>query len=553
MGIRDTLIKAGLEAAKGVGQTLIDVADGNPFWKADPTSDEGNETAPGGAMQDTAQNAPAPTMPADDDPRSLFWDPFTVVEQLGYKERPSSVTYGTLRAMLWRMPIMQAIVKLRTDQVASFATPQQDRYQLGFRIKLRDSEQEPTPEDKKFIEQMQTMIMRTGITDNPRGRDTFEDFLKKYTHDSLLYDQGCFEIVQNRKQQPAEFYAVDSSTIRIADTARVYMNEDLSDAVRYVQIYDNMVVTEYTQEQLCFGVRNKRSDLRLYGYGTSEMEMLISTVTSMLYAWEYNKKFFSQGSTAKGLLNFKGSINDKQLRAFRRHWYNMVSGIENAWRSPVTNAEEVQWVSMQESNKDMEFSQWMDFLIKVSCAVYNTDPIELNFKYGNTGQKAAMGESNNREKILESRERGLRPLLRHIATQLNHNIIWPINESFEFAFVGLDAMTRDELATLNQKRVKTVRTVNELRAEEDLEPIEGGDVILDPVYAQLKQGAAGQPGAEGLDGAAPPEQPGPEDVTDDEVDGDSDIDFDALLADLEDDDDEDDDEPMERSMVRIEL
>ncbi len=275
------------------------------------------------------------------------------------------------------------------------------------------------------------------------------------------------------------------------------VNEDDDKQVRYVQIYDGMVIAEYTQEEMCFAVRNPRNDIRLYGYGTSELEMLVPSITSLLWAWDYNSKFFSQGSAAKGIINFKGAVPENQLKNFRRHWYQMLSGVENAFRTPITNAEELQFINMQTSNRDMEFSAFMDFLIKTVCSMYQMDPIEVNFKYGNTGQKGGMGEANNKEKILESRERGLRPLLRFMAANINRHIVWPMNENFEFEFVGLDAKTKGEIADDNTKRVKTIMMVDELRAEEDLPPLPdgSGQVVLDPVWMQamtMKQQAAQQ-------------------------------------------------------------
>ena len=555
MGIRDVLTGVARVAATGLGDALLSYAE-TPFEKAAKTQtdaehgdpDEGPRATPGGSQQDTAASSPVPTEPTPDNPKSLFWDPFAIIEQLGYKERPSSITYGTLRAIVWKTPVIQAIIQTRVNQLASFATPQHDRYQLGHRIKLRESDKEPTPQDKQWMNQAETFLARTGVTDNPRGRETFETFLRKLAWDSLVYDQCTFEVVPNREGTPAEFYAVDASTMRIADSASTYQNEDAKEQVRYVQVYDGMIISEYTQEELCFGIRNPRTDIRLYGYGVSELEMLINCITSLLWAWEYNQKFFSQGSAAKGILNFKGPVPERQLKSFRRHWYAMLSGVENAWRTPITNSDELQWISMQSTNRDMEYNAWMDFLIKVACSMYSMDPVEVNFKYGNTGQKGGLQEANNKEKITESKERGLRPLLRFIAGCINRHIIWPMNENFEFTFVGLDAKTQDDVATLNQKRVKTMMTVDELRAEDDLPPLpdKKGEIILDPTWLQnaMGQQAAAEGGPPGMEGG-PPGAEGDEDEEEGSTFGD--VDFDKLLAE---EDEEDEEEPKKPEPVR---
>ncbi len=486
---------------------------------------EGPE-ATGGSGKDTAKSNPPPTEPSDNEPKSIFWDPFAIVEQLGYKDRPSQVTYGTLKAMAWRTPVIHAIIQTRVQQVAAFCKPQHDRYQLGFRIKLRDASKEPTKAERSWIQQMEALITRTGVTEHPRGRDNFETFLRKITWDSLVYDQMAFEVVENRKGDPCEWYAVDASTMRLADSASTYLNEDLDDAVRYVQIYDGQVIAEFNQNELCFGVRNPRTDIRLFGYGVSELEMLIPTVTSILWAFEYNQKFFSQGTAPKGIINFKGTVPEHQLQQFRRHWHMMAGqGVTNAWRTPITASDELQYINLQQSSRDMEFNAWMDFLIKVAASMYSMDPIEVNFKYGNVGQRSGLQEQNNKEKITESKERGLRPLLRFIAEKINQHIVWPINEAFEFDFVGLDAATKDQMADLNQKRVKTMVTIDEIRAEDDLSPLPDGmgEVILDPTWMQWAQMKMGQAmGGEGGGQMGEGEEEGGE--------GEEDMDFERMLA-----------------------
>jgi hypothetical protein len=526
MGIRDRVADYSRRAAS----VLLEFADGVSFAKADDEPEVGtewdNELAARGAEPQ------APTEKAETDPKAMLWDPFAIVEAVGYKERPSALNYQTLSTMVWRVPVLQAVIGTRVNQVASFAQPQRDRFMTGFRVKLRDSEARPKGADKKFAKDMEGILMRTGVTANPRGRDDFASFLRKVVWDSMVYDAMTFEIVPNRKGQPAEWYAVDATTIRLADTPKLFYDEDDEKEIRTVQIYDSMVIAEYTAREMAFCVRNPRTNIRQHGYGTPELESLIKAVTSLLYAWEYNQKFFVQGSTQKGILNFKGAIPEKQLRAFRRQWYQMVSGVENAWRTPIVNSEDVQWVSMHTNNRDMEYSAWVDFLIKITCAVFLMDPIEVNFKYGNTGSQRAMFEAANKQKLTESKDRGLKPLLRFVARAINKYILWPIDENFEFVFMGLDAQTPEELAKLNQMRVKTIYMVDELRAENDLPPLPDGkgQVILDPTWMQYQQaammqgqqGGPGAPGpqgaAQGGDGAPSPAETDPNESTGDDAD-----------------------------------
>ena len=327
-----------------------------------------------------------------DGPKGLYWDPYTLVEQLGYKERPTAVTYPTLETMVWRVPLINAIILTRTNQVAGFCRPQQDKFSYGYRIKLRDSKRHPTPAEQKEIKRLEDFILTTGYTDDPRCRPTFESVMRKSTRDLLTFDQLNWEMSLNRRGKPAAWYVLDAATIRLADTYSLQPEMDL-DAIRAVQVYDQVVINEFTARELIFEVMNPRSNIRAQGYGTSPIELLVSTITQLLWAVQYNSNIFTQGSSVPGIVNLKGAIPEKQMRAFRREWYQMVSGVENSHRQPVTNADDIQWIPMHPSNRDMEFGAWLDFLIKTACACFLMDPVEINFKYGTSGQRCYSPET----------------------------------------------------------------------------------------------------------------------------------------------------------------
>lgn len=426
--------------------------------------------------------------PAKDDPKALLYDPFAVIDQLGYKDRPSGITYQTLAQMTYRVPVVAGIVQTRINQVANFAVLQPNDREPGFQIRLREKEKPPTKKEKQRADDIGRWLLNTGSSQS-LGKDTFEQFLRKLTRDSLTYDAATFEVVPNRKDEPADFYAVDAATIRIADLPPGAEFQDEPDRARYVQIYDEVVIAEFAIRELCFGVRNPRTGIRLNGYGFSELEMLLSTITAMLWAFTYNQKFFSQGSATKGVLNFKGSIPDSKLDSFRRHWYAMISGVQNAWRTPITNADELQWINLHASNRDMEFSAFFDFLIKVACGVYQFDPAEINFSYGNTGQTSQMFQAPAEQRIKGSKDRGVRPLLRSFASWINRYLIWPIEPDMELDFVGLNPRDASEVIDQEKKQVSYKMTVDEIRAKDDLEPLPDGkgEILLDPTWLQFSQ------------------------------------------------------------------
>ena len=256
----------------------------------------------------------------------------------------------------------------------------------------------------------------------------------------------------------------------------------------YVQVWNGTIKRAFKFDELAYSVSNPRTDLRSNGYGLSEIEQLINTITAQLWAEEYNRNFFKQGASPKGILNIRGdNIAPEQLEAFRRAWTANVAGVENSWRTPVLQSEEIQYVNMQSTNMEMEYSRWMEYLIKLICGVYLIAPEEIGFSFTAGGMQQPMVETNNEWRLKASKDRGLRPLLKFYADSLNRTIIDQIDDSFYLDFVGLDELTERERIELRQQQVQYFRTVNEIRIDEDLSPLEDGDIVLNPAYLQFIQ------------------------------------------------------------------
>jgi hypothetical protein len=509
--------------------------------------------------------AQLPPEPATDDTKSLLYDPFALIDQLGYRDRPTGLTYETLREMAKKVPTYTSILQTRLTQVKSFGQRQTDERDPGFGVVLRDSKRTPTRKDEQRMRDLEDWLLLTGTPRPPnrpqrpsklrglqggylpgmplgQGRDDFKTFLHKLTRDALILDQGCFEIVRNKKGLPAEFYAMDGATMRLADVPPGAETEQDPQQVKYVQTYDEIIISEFAAHEMCFGVRNPRTDIRVNGYGFSELEMLINVITATLWSFEYNRRFFGQGTAARGILNFKGSVPDKKIDNFRRQWKMMIAGVNNAHRTPMTSVDDVQWIDLHSSNRDMEFSAWMDWLIKVTCAVCAFDPAEINFNYGNTGQSSQMFATPVESKVKESKDKGLKPLLQDLAQWLNTHLIWPLDPNFEFQFLGLTSKSADQSIDLAMKESKYKKTVDEIRAEDDLPPLPDGKgaVILDPTWLQFSQAAdmaaqqeeMGQAGMGGEEDAQPGDvigmaQGGAQEPTGDVSEG---VDFESLFG-----------------------
>jgi hypothetical protein len=460
--------------------------------------------------------------------KAIVADPFALIQQMGFKDKPFSLTFDTLKKMATRNSVVAAILQTRINQVSSFTQPARfTKDGVGYEITMRDPKVQPSEVDKRMIMALESFIDNCGFSYDP-SRDNFDTLVRKVLRDSLMYDQLCFEIVEDRRGLPAEIFAVDASTVRAAevkfDTNKDYptMTDITSDydETQWVQVIDNIVISEFTGKELAFAVRNPRTDINIQPYGLAELEILVHQVTSHLWAEEYNSRYFSQGGTTKGILNLKGqNISKEQLDAFRRQWTAQVAGMTGAWKTPVVSVDGLEYINVSQSNREMEYEMWMNYLINISCAVFQIDPAEVNFpNRGGAGGSSGggLGDGGIEDRLQSSKDKGLRPLLRFLESTVNRYIIRRFSDKYTFNFVGLDKESEKDKVALTDKQIRSYKTINEVRKEKDLDPIEDGDVILDPTYtnyllqkqqndmmaqqgdpndpnAQMAQGGQGQP------------------------------------------------------------
>lgn len=407
----------------------------------------------------------------------------TFMDLGGYREKSDKLSYEYLKYIAINTAPIAAIINTRVNQIGAFTKPARfSDTGLGFKIRLKDKNIVPTKVESDEMEQLEDFISKCGkFTD--RKRDNFDTFLRKVMRDSLIYDQLNFEMVQDSNGKIVAFYPVDASTIRVAT------GEKVEDA--YVQVLNGEVVAGFTEDEMAMAIRNPRTDIYTAPYGLSEIELIVKQLSSYIEAEDYNMRFFQQGGMTKGILNIKqdpaGVAGQGSLESFKRQWRTQVTGQTGAWKIPVFQLPgEVEFINISQSGGEMVFEKWVNYLINISCAVYGIDPAEINFPNngGVGGNGGGIFEGNNEAKYKNSRNKGLYPTLQFIENTINTHIISKFSDKYVFVFDGMNDLSYEARTRLDKEKTNTYLTVNELRQEKGLEPIKGGDVILNPYYMQ---------------------------------------------------------------------
>lgn len=438
--------------------------------------------------------------------QSVFFDPNDLSGNgKGFKDSKGILSFEVLRRM-GNIHIIRSIVNTRIEQIQNFLHFSEDDQKEGFTIRkktslFKEGKKEISSAEKKKIEEIVEFLMNSGFNEKWDNIDDFQTFVRKIAFDSLTLDQLAFEVVRDKGWNIKKYRAVDASLIRFLDSVDPKQRERLEDyrfkgyLPRFCMTWDEQILINPTTKEpilyypweLGFGIRNKSSDIRKNGYGTSELEILVELITGVLWSIQYNMNNFSIGSTPKGFINVKNAnISDSNLNEFRQAWSQMMTGVRNAKRTPVINGIDLEWIDLDKSNREMEYQEWAQFLVIMVCSVYRIDPSELGFSFKNQAQ--LFGQDGQKARLQHSREKGLKPILIFLENIITKYIVSEIDEDYEFVFTGIEVEDEETQVNLDKTKLESgmvsMQDIFKKYSGREFDP--ENDIILNQVYQQAQ-------------------------------------------------------------------
>lgn len=427
--------------------------------------------------------------------QSVYLNDMQIALKGDYFERPGAFSFDTMRYMVDSTPILSSIIMRRQRQIARFCRAQENGRGYGFQVRLRDPNAQAGEDEKASIAALQDFFSNCGWEYNARAsrrlrRDKFPALMQKLVRDSLVLDSCPIETQYkvDRALGIDGFYAVDGATIRLCSEDGYREDEDLY----AIQMVDGQIRAAYTFDDLIYVPRNPRSDVNIGGYGMSETELLVRTVTGFLNAMTYNNKFFDSNSIPKGMLHLSGNYSERDINSFKRQWNAMVKGVNNSWALPVMVSQDqesrVAFEKFGVEVNEMMFGKWMTFLASMICAIYGIGPDEINFESFSASRSSLSG-SDTEAKLTDSRDNGLLPILSYFESMFTDYIVSDFSDKYVFRWTGLDEADEKQL----WEERKLTMTVNELRALRSTPAIEEdwGSAPINPsligVWQQAKQ------------------------------------------------------------------
>lgn len=445
------------------------------------------------------------------DIKSILWNPSEIgFTGKGYRDPNNGVTFNTLNRM-GDIFIIKAVINTRIEQVQNFLKYSNDDQKPGYKIRYKqtpgveadvNTKKEMSKEDMRKVEYIVKFLEDGGENDKWECEDNFQEFTRKVLNDSLRLDQLCFEVVRARNFEVKKYRAVDGALIRQLDTNDPRYSQMFEQfrwhgyLPRYAMVWDGQIIRHpVTNEYVAFypwelgyGIRNKTSNVLRNGYGCSELETLMEIVTWVLWGMQYNGNFFKQGSQPKGFINVKNqNIDGGTLNEFRQEWKQTMSTVYNSHKIPVIQGIDLEWIDLQQTNRDMEFTEWIKFLMVLVCAVYRMDPSELGFQFQDTAR--VWGPEGQRERLDHSKQKGLTPLLIFYQNILNKYIISEIDDRLELVFTGIEIEDEATQVDLDKKKSEagfvSLEDMFEKYSGRKFNPEK--DTILNQVYQSAQQ------------------------------------------------------------------
>lgn len=422
----------------------------------------------------------------------LAWqeDPYAVMGHMGmgFKIPPMMVSHDMLRRMADQDVVVASVHETITTLVCNFLRRPRHKFDIGFKIKHKGKKpEEYSTHDENRIRQIEEWFLKCGYDDGDMRRDNLRKFGRKLVDNALTYDAVSFEVTQRRDGSPHMMRHVPGETIRLIPppNPQGYVDPKSQETrPAYAQVYQERIVQAWPEKLLFYDMLRPRTAQWGYGYGKPALETLINTVAAHLWAEQWNVNIFKNGSTIPGIINFQGNPGKQKLNSFRRQWLMTASGVSNAHKVIVTNTPGVDWTPLNWSNTEMGFDNWLAYLTELICSVYKVPPelVDLSLKRRQGGSKGRDDDVTN-EKITFAKAKFLRPILFFLEDAFNSDkVLGSIDGRYKFEFYGIDPKDEEKDTNLRNQEVQSYRTVNEIRAERGEEPLEYGDIPLNPVY-----------------------------------------------------------------------
>lgn len=265
-------------------------------------------------------------------------------------------------------------------------------------------------------------------------------------------------------KNPKEIWTLRPDWLSVRDT-----KNKIIDTYEYGAPGDKKIVIPF-EEIIHFKDFNPLNPYRGYGVVKAQAE----SIDADNFSRQYNRSFFFNSARPGGVLSTDQNMTDDQYERVRDEWNKVHQGVKKAWKVAILEAG-LKWQDVGLNQKEMDFVEGRRF---------DRDEIFAGFRVPKS--IVAISDDVNLAAIREHRavflELTIDPKLKRIVSHLNEFLLPRYNDkSLYFDYVSpVPDDSELKLKTYDNAMRHGWMTRNEIRAEENLDPIAGGDDLMVP-------------------------------------------------------------------------
>lgn len=417
------------------------------------------------------QKALRMTNPAAADIKAQTQSLLASVQGAGRWLSKPGLPFEALRQCARRIEVAQAFHRTRRRQVQRFSEPSQKDDRVGFKLRHQDPNHALTPDESAYLQWLTSFLLSGGreFRTLPRrklGRAGFRTFLAQLVEDSLTLDHVAVETVPLRGVDGLDaFFVRDSATFHLAAPSEGVNG----DAIFALQVATGLSEIPFRFEELALFQRNLSPEIDRHGYGHSELEAGVDTLSAFVEALTYTRRGLDENAIPKGILTVFGDFDRRTQQTFLAAWQAKLRGVSNAFALPVLFARKgqasAQFTQTGQPFSEMAFARWISLQASILGAIYGLDPREVGLE-GFAAEKSGLSGDDTAERLATARDQGLEPFLVDIEGFVSDDLLGRFAPWVRFSFTGLrpgDEKTKRELET-------RISTINEVRASLQMPP-----------------------------------------------------------------------------------
>lgn len=211
--------------------------------------------------------------------------------------------------------------------------------------------------------------------------------------------------------------------------------------------------------------------------GRSVISLARESLGLGMAAEAFGAQFFGSGANMAGVLEHPNTLSDQAHERLRTHWRDLYSGLDNAHRVAILE-EGMKFNRIGIPPEDAQFLQTREFQVEEVARWFNLPPHMLKDLRRSTF-------SNIEHQALEFVKYSLLPWLRRIESAIKHQLLSGRDEQVLFAEFVVEGLLRGDTES-RYRAYATARqwgwmSANDIRRLENMDPIDGGDVYLQPL------------------------------------------------------------------------